>query len=260
MVSEFKKYPKIRALGHEENEGILDGFITIEEKYIPQYSIENYLNFIVLSNYERVAYVDQKERRYFILRATLKDELKNPESNRSYFIKLLDETDWKSWIWYLKYSVKLIDIDGREFEPRHQFFSTEELQNHKRTTLGSIPRFVLSGLDYGKITRDQSYKLNESTKILMSDYLDEFKETINSRWMDALQFYQKLVYIFGSNITKIVEKRVSYLIFPSLQKGREAWRNYVNDPEWKFIEENFSEKPNEDTDDDEFDSDGNLYL
>lgn len=215
---------------------ITETTMVTEAKFRGHETHGNYINFVFLSNNDRVINIERNERRYIMLTSNL-DKL--AYTNRSSYFSYLWKLDWRAWIWYLMFNKPLnmpALSEPRDFHPQFDLISTEALRRTKRATLTNYERYILRTLETETILDGVKYKRSSRVKVRISDYIDLFRKEYPRQWDDVHDNLQTTTArIFKTHLSKVTDEDGSECyLFPTISRARQAWREHTREPDWDF--------------------------
>ena len=231
--------------GNKKESSILKGLLSEpmkrwEAKFLAPVRVKSYSNFIVASNYDRIVFVEEQERRWFCLELDSRHAGSETPETKAYLKKILALTPED-------FGAFLYARDISNFEPRNMPVS-KYMQHQKSINFDSVMTFVHRLLDDGCVT----YKANATelpTKLFFEeDGLQEFSkmELYNSyqNMCKTPAFRYKTTVVpaaFWKKIRSVIELRdnrsggVLQVIFPQLVESRLQFATYLcNGDTWKW--------------------------
>lgn len=217
---------------------------TIEKKGVDQFSIRNYLRFLIASNDPWVIHAERDERRYFVLEVS--DAYQN---NRPYFQKIktqMEEGGYEAFLHHLQtYDLSGFDV-GKFPRTPHQL-------EQKFKSMSVVERFIFERLTEGCLHPDDSYWDGQIEKEkLYTCYCETVKQSGigKSNWSGEFgkQVLKMIPRIQTKKITSPSGKRCALYLFPPLEECRKSFETYFHAEgmiEWDKGEVMVSPSPNE---------------
>lgn len=206
-------------------------------------NVHSYLNIIMSSNEQWVVPASKSSRRFFVLETSnIKSGIQN-KTQEEYF-KEISDVDPNLFANFL------YNRDISSFNPAI-FPVTESLREQKELSLDPVPKFW-----HNLLCDPPAWLENGKGYNKKSIYID-FKEFSKDKYMSDNMFWKETKQIIPYRESRTVDKldktkRIQTIIFDPLEECKKKFREFVNDPKWKFdnididdVEDDIEEKKEE---------------
>eukprot|EP00808_Paulinella_micropora_P027456 g5393.t1 len=240
--------------GNKTTSGVLKKLITekrmsVNEKFVPSYSINNLINLVLASNEDWAVPVGITEQRFQVLK--LDPELSRmDEPTKVKTIKDILSIDRHR----LAHTLLLWDLS--EFNDR-EVINTAGLREQKIHSLSAVNKWFMQCLDRGHINDPEGPPMQFGTTVCKDRVYNAFTHTLKKDHTTTTGFWLDIQKILGDELEQKRRKdpmtgaRKLWVVLPSLEECRAKWCVFINDENWEFDGEfDETDDENEDHNDD----------
>jgi hypothetical protein len=208
-----------------------------EVKFGSKITLPNYSKLILTSNYDSMACVDPKERRFLCLEMAEGDELDN---SREYFNTLVS-IDPKYFAYYL-YNRDLTDFKPLDM-PATQYQQYQQILNAPSSTIWledaiKVGRFdnVIGGAHI--LSETEHTEISIDVTVLMTSYTN-FASAASYRYKNVSSQRDIAKYLSGlTGITKdrkmVDRKRQLHFVFPTIDTMKKSFEKHMGSSNWNW--------------------------